>query len=165
MTLPTSGPISMVQVRAEAGVGGAISLDQAEVRTLAAVASGVISMSDLRGKTGPGAAGTMVVTATGAESIGQATGTVFTAYASPSVTVTGETAPLSHLWTIATQSGGGFVLENANLAECLVSHLIGKYGYIGSCTMSCTVSDGAGHTDTKTGIPVEFDYQQPFAVD
>lgn len=50
MALPSSGSISMAQVRTELGLSGAISLNQANVRTLAGKPSGTISMSDLYGK-------------------------------------------------------------------------------------------------------------------
>jgi len=50
MTLPASGAISMSQVRTELGASGAISLGQASVRALAGVASGAISLNNLRGK-------------------------------------------------------------------------------------------------------------------
>jgi len=50
MALPSSGPISLAQVRAELGVGGAISLGAANVRGLAGVGSGPISLAHLRGK-------------------------------------------------------------------------------------------------------------------
>lgn len=51
MVLPT-GTISMSQVNTELGLSATalISLNQAAVRTLAGVASGTISMNDLRGK-------------------------------------------------------------------------------------------------------------------
>lgn len=51
MALPSTGPISMSQVRTEIGrSSGAISLGETAVRNLAGRASGVVSMSDLRGK-------------------------------------------------------------------------------------------------------------------
>jgi hypothetical protein len=50
MTLPT-GTISMSQVAAELGVGAAgLSLNAGNVRTLAGVPSGAVSMNHLRGK-------------------------------------------------------------------------------------------------------------------
>jgi hypothetical protein len=53
MTLPTTGPISLANVNVELGLSSTatISLNQTNVRTLAGIASGTISMSDLRGKT------------------------------------------------------------------------------------------------------------------
>jgi hypothetical protein len=52
MTLPTSGAISLSQVNTELGLAAntAINLNQANVRALAGVASGAISMSNLYGK-------------------------------------------------------------------------------------------------------------------
>lgn len=52
MALPSSGTISLSQVNTELGLAAAtaISLNQANVRSLAGVASGTISMSNLHGK-------------------------------------------------------------------------------------------------------------------
>jgi hypothetical protein len=52
MTLPASGPITFNNVNVELGLTGTtlISLGQASVRTLAAVSSGAIAMSNLYGK-------------------------------------------------------------------------------------------------------------------
>lgn len=51
MALPTTGPISLGQVRTELKKTGTISLGNVDVRNLANKNSGVIKMSDLRGKT------------------------------------------------------------------------------------------------------------------
>lgn len=50
MPLPSTGPISMADIRSELGLSGAISLGQSNVRSLAGLASGAIAMSALRGK-------------------------------------------------------------------------------------------------------------------
>lgn len=50
MALPSTGAISLLDVRNELGKTGAISLGDSAVRTLAGRTSGAISMSDLRGK-------------------------------------------------------------------------------------------------------------------
>lgn len=50
MALPSSGPISMAQVRSELGLSGPISLGTSAVRSLAGLGSGAISLANLRGK-------------------------------------------------------------------------------------------------------------------
>lgn len=50
MTLQSSGAISLADVRTELGASGAISLGDTNVRNLAGVASGAISLSNLYGK-------------------------------------------------------------------------------------------------------------------
>lgn len=55
MTLPSTGPITMQQVANELGVSVVgLSLNAANVRALAGVASGPIGFSDLRGKSAVG---------------------------------------------------------------------------------------------------------------
>ena len=160
MTLPSTGPISMMQVRAEVGAAGAVSLGQTSVRNLAGIASGAIGMASLRGKTGAGSSAAFSVTSTDGSASDYSTGTVFTAHAYPSVSVTGGTAPLSYQWAITVQQDSGFTLANANAATCDVAHQIGKYGYIGDCTLSCRISDSGGNTVEKTGIVASFSYEQ-----
>lgn len=50
MALPSTGSISMEQVRTELKRTGAISLNDPDVRKLAGKPNGIISMNDLRGK-------------------------------------------------------------------------------------------------------------------
>lgn len=50
MALPSTGAISLLNVRTELGKTGAISLGDSAVRTLAGRTSGAISLGDLRGK-------------------------------------------------------------------------------------------------------------------
>ena len=50
MALPVSGTISLNQVNTELGMSGVISLNDTNVRTLAAVPSGIIGLDDLHGK-------------------------------------------------------------------------------------------------------------------
>lgn len=51
MALPSTGELSFSAIRTELGQSGAIDLNNSSVRGLAGKASGVISFSDLRGKT------------------------------------------------------------------------------------------------------------------
>jgi hypothetical protein len=48
MALPTSGPISLGQIRAELNLSGPISLGQGNVRSLLRKTSGVVSLADAR---------------------------------------------------------------------------------------------------------------------
>lgn len=52
MTLPSTGPISLANVNVELGLSSTtnISLNQTNVRTLAGISSGTISLNSLRGK-------------------------------------------------------------------------------------------------------------------
>lgn len=50
MALPTTGPISLGQVRTELNKTGSVSLGSTDVRNLAGKTSGTIKMSDLYGK-------------------------------------------------------------------------------------------------------------------
>ena len=58
MTLPASFPLSMSQVATELGVALPLSLDAANVRSLAGVATGPISFSNLLGKSSASASTT-----------------------------------------------------------------------------------------------------------
>jgi hypothetical protein len=51
MTLPSSGPISLLDVRTELGLSGTISLNDTAVRNLLGKVSGIISLFDAYGKT------------------------------------------------------------------------------------------------------------------
>ncbi|MCF2640754.1 hypothetical protein I6E31_12375 [Fusobacterium varium] len=52
MALPSTGTITMGQVRAELRKNGSLNLGNTDVRTVAEKPSGTIKMSDLHGKTG-----------------------------------------------------------------------------------------------------------------
>lgn len=61
MALPSTGSISMSQVRTELGLSGTISLGQSQVRALAGKSSGLISLADLRGKSALIYSGTLTI--------------------------------------------------------------------------------------------------------
>lgn len=161
MTLPTTGPISAMQVRAELGVAGAISLGQLDVRTLAGVPSGPISFADLRGKTGPQPPSNLAATAVSDTATGTAPGSTFTATARPKALISGGTAPYITTVSIATQDDTGFVLSNADTSTPTVTHSIGKYGYIGQCTLNFVISDNAGASVELKGVVAGFNFKQP----
>jgi len=163
MTLPNSGPISLFAVRAEIGSSGAIGLGDGNVRTLAGVASGSISISSCYGKTGAGGggggSGPFSATETDGASSGIANGhTSFTATVHPFVTASGGLAPYSYQWSIIIQDDAGFSLSNSTSSACSVSHTIGRFGYVGECTVQCVVGDSTGHSVTVNAI-ASFDYE------
>lgn len=161
MTTPASGTISLGNVRAEIGVGGPIGLTDGSVRTLSGVSSGPVSLSNCYGKTGAGGGGGgFVATGHGDSVIGTVTGSQFTKAVHPYVTTMGGSGTgKTYLWSIATQDDGLFVLSDSTSATCTVSHIIGKYGYIGGCTLNCAVGDDAGNSANVTGVTADFDYE------
>ena len=70
MTLPASGTITLGQVATELGVGLPISLGDANVRALAGVPSGAISLTNLYGKSAGGVKNPFVTTGAGASVTG-----------------------------------------------------------------------------------------------
>lgn len=161
MTTPASGTISLGNVRAEIGVGGPIGLTDGNVRTLSGVSSGPVALSDCYNKTGAGGGGGgFVATGNSASAVGVAPGAQFTKSVSPSVTSTGGSGTgKTYLWSIATQDDANFVLTNSTSQTCTVSHIIGKYGYIGGCTLNCAVGDDAGNSANVTGVMADFDFE------
>lgn len=159
MTTPSTGAISLGQVRAENGTPGAVGLNDSMVRALAGIDTGSISLSDLYGKTGASGPTPVVV---GLDDLASdtVTGVQFQARCYPAVNVSAGTPPYAYQWSITTQSDAGFSLLAATSDICEVRHIVGKYGYVGGCTLTCVVSDSKGQSATKTGIRADFDFQQ-----
>lgn len=155
MSLQTSGSMSDVQIMAEIQLTSPsrtypLSSNDADLLALAGKSSQPLSVpADLYGKssgpTGPG--GTpyipMTVTSQGASLDNNTTGSNYTSHLQPSATVINGTGSYSIQWAIAEATDGGFILSNANALTCDVAHAINRFGYDGSCTLSCTVNDGA----------------------
>lgn len=80
MALPSTGSISMSQVRTELGRSNTITLNDSDVRSLAGKASGTISMNDLRGKS----------SSTHQLTVGTASGTGFIHYGYNTHIITGQ---------------------------------------------------------------------------
>lgn len=157
MTLPASGTISLSQVLGELQIGNPsrtnpISLGDTDVRTLAGVPSGAISLSNLYGKSG--GAGLGASTTNGFKSV-SSVGSGGTAIANPSVSAFGGTPPYSYLWTF-TSNPDTCTLGSATSATCSVSkaYSVNTNGSA-SAVLQCVITDSTGGTPltvTKTGI-------------
>lgn len=158
MTLPASGSISLGDVMTELRVtnpGRAypISLGDSDVRALAGVPSGAISLSNLYGKSSY-----IAMTVTGIDDTtsmaGNTTGTSYTGHTHPSVSVSGGSGGYTYLWSIT--GGSGFTLTSSTLQTCDVAHSVPALGYSGTCTLSCAVTDSTSHTVTATGVIADY---------
>jgi len=154
MTLPVSGSISLTQVMDELRVSSParaypISLGDADVRALAGVPSGPISLTDLYGKSSyiP-----MVIVATNGGGVFSSAASGGTAACNPSVSVTQGNPGYTYLWSF-TSNPDGCSLSSTTSTSCHVSK---AYGYLAngsaSAVLQCQVTDSTGHIQTKTGI-------------
>lgn len=143
MTLPASGTIQVSEVSVEIGraATATTSLGETAVRNLAGVASGAISMSNLHGKA--------AMSATGVNSnVSRNSNVTTTGTATPSVTVSGGTAPYSFSWVFVSNPDG-CVLTNATSQTCSVTKTFAS-GSAGSAaaTVRCTITDANTNTTT-----------------
>lgn len=136
MTTRTTPPLSLGDVMAELrttnpGRAYPISLGDADVRALAGVPSGPISLSNLYGKTA-GGGGTppapfpltvQTQDGSGYAASSSASGTVS---CQVTATVTGGTGAITHLWEF-TSNPGQFTLSNSNSATATVSKNYARY--------------------------------------
>lgn len=149
MALPTSGAISMADVMTELRIANPsraypISLGDADVRNLAGVASGPISLSNLYGKS------SFVVTGASDTATRSTVGGAGTCSCFPSVNVIGGAAPITYSWSFVSNPNS-CTLVNQTIAQCTVGHTyaINTDGNA-SATVQCVVSDSAGNSRTVT---------------
>jgi hypothetical protein len=152
--IPTTGNISLADVRNElrlvnVGRPQIISLGDADVRALAGIPSGPISLGSLRGKS---SYTPMTVSSFNGSNAADTISGAGAATCYPSVSVAGGSGGFTYLWAF-TSNPGGSTLGNATSATCSVSHAYAQ-NEAGSAaaTLQCTVSDNTGHSVTKTGI-------------
>jgi hypothetical protein len=150
VTLPASGSISLGQVATELGVALPISLGDTNVRTLAGVASGAISLTNLYGKT----AGAAMSAAAPNILAQRSTNTTGVVSGTSTATPTGGTAPYTYAWAISGASqgmaAGGTTTATLGMSKSCAP------GALNNETWVCTVTDSAAHSATAT-ISVELD--------
>ena len=158
MTLPASGAISLSQVAVELGraSNATTSLGETAVRNLAGVASGPNSLNVLHGKSSYTPMTVMPSDDNRSYSSFSSGGT---AYAYPSVSVTGGTGGYTYSWSF-TSNPQGASLANASAAQCTVSKTFvktstGAY----SAVLQCVVQDNTGHVVTAYNINAGADWE------
>lgn len=150
MTIRTTPPISLSDVMAELRVtnpGRAypISLGDADVRALAGVPSGPISLSDLYGKS---AFIPLSVTAKNDRGDADTRFGAATVTCSPGVLVSGGTGAKSYSWSVLS-SGRNVVVSLSNSPTVSAEYSF-RQNETGSATvlLRCTVTDAAGAQQT-----------------
>lgn len=149
MTLPT-GAISMNDVNVELGKSGTsvISLNDADVRTLASLPSGAISMNDLRGKS----AGTLTASKTGGATAGSSV-SVYLQIASIAAYPLSRTFNITYSLNSAAYTSASLVTTTITVAANATSSsntLVYSNASAGTtCTSLVFQADSTGHT-TKT---------------
>lgn len=161
MTISAVAPISLADVMTELrivtpGRAYPIALGDADVRALAGVASGPISLTNLLGKSSyiP-----MNVTPHNDSGFLSTSGSGGTVVCHPSVSVTGGSGGTTYLWEI-TSSFNSPVLTATTSAACTVSRnvLAGTIG-TATATLRCTVTDNTGHVIIIDGILATLDWE------
>jgi hypothetical protein len=154
MTLPTSGSLSLSDVMTELRVtnpGRAypISLGDSDVRALAGVPSGAISLSNLYGKSSYIAMSGSVPDRSGSAPSNPTSN--YTTQVSISVVLTGGQAPFSYAWSHV--SGDGTVTA-ANTSSTFANFTVARFsepGEVQTQVVQCVVTDSTSATLTRTG--------------
>lgn len=149
MTLPSTGPISLANVNVELGLSSTtnISLNQTNVRTLAGISSGTISLSNLRGKSN---APTITISPSSLYTSRSGGGSATSAAATGSGS--GGAGGYTYAWTYV--SGDSYTINSsASASTTFTTTLIS--GAFKSGVYRCTVTSG-GVTATAD-ITVEFE--------
>lgn len=157
MTLPVSGPISLSQVNVELGLSATaqVTLGDASVRNLAGISSGAISLDSLHGKS---SYTPMTITPHSDDRSYSSTSSGGTAYAYPSVSVTGGTGGYTYSWSF-TSNPSSAALSNATNSQCTVSKTYVKYSNGGfGAILQCVVQDNTGHSVTVSNISAAADW-------
>ena len=149
MALPTTGPISLANVNVELGLSSTatISLNQANVRTLAGIASGTISMSDLRGKSN---APTISISPSSLYTLRSGAGSATSDAATGSAS--GGAGGYTYAWTRV--SGDSYTINSSTSASTTFTTTLAS-GQLKSGVYRCTVTSGG--VTASANIQVDFE--------
>lgn len=136
MALPASGTISLANVNVELGLSSTatISLNQANVRSLAGIASGTISMSDLLGKSN------VTFTPAGGDSVGTAV-TLYEYGAGGTVSIT-ISCTVSASWSYTRSGSVGFPTTGSTTATSVTFGIINNTTTPRSTTWAVSATAG-----------------------
>lgn len=156
MTLPASGSISLGDVMTELrimnpGRAYPIALGDADVRALAGVPSGSISLSNLYGKSSYIAMSGSVPDVPDAV---RTAGANYTAHIPIAITLYWGLAPFSYDWSKVSGTGGLSAVTAANASSTTADFAIAITSPIGQVrteVVQCIVTDATGATLTRTG--------------
>lgn len=142
MSLPASGEISLSQVRAELGGSGAVALGDSNVRSLAGVSSGAISLDNLHGK-----AATTLAVSLSAYSASNASNVSTYTFGANTRTITGGTGSETTTWTVLASSGGTWDFPGGSSGASAAPRVSGvAAGASATATIRCTVTNGTETT-------------------
>lgn len=149
MTLPSTGPISLANVNVELGLSSTtnISLNQTNVRTLAGISSGTISLNSLRGKSfAPSISISPSDLYTSISGGGSVTSAAATATAS------GGAGGYTYAWTYV--SGDSFTINSSTSASTTFTTTLVSGGYkLGN--YRCTVTSGGATASADIQVVFE----------
>lgn len=157
MTITVTAPVTLADVMIElrttnAGRAYPISLGDADVRSLAGVPSGAISLSNLLGKSAYTPMSGSVPDVPGATAAIDTANNYFRDV-SVAVSVTGGQAPFSYAWSRVSGDIGTTVIA-ANAASTSVRFTVNKTqtaGAVLSAVAQCIVTDATAATLTRSG--------------
>ena len=160
MTITSTAPITLTDVMNELrivnpGRAYPIALGDADVRALAGIASGPISLGDLKGKTSYIAPSGVGVNASASFTSGLGAGT---ASCNPSVTPSGTGTPFTYAWSF-TSNPNGCTLGSAASQTCSVSKAFGfNTSGTANATLQVVITDTSAATATVGGITAHLDW-------
>lgn len=152
--ITTTPPVSLSDVMAELrvvnpGRAHPIALGDTDVRTLAGVPAGPISLTNLLGKSTYTAMSGSIANVDAGASIDPFTN--YTESVPVSLSLAGGLPAYTYVWT--KLSGAG-TLNAVNAASATVDFFVNRFAAPGTvlmCVVQCAVTDGLGNTLTRTG--------------